>query len=111
MASKKKPTGVHAHGCTKCRTRYEDACNSIEKNGLCQDCQGGKAWRQLIENREWKECCHIYSRPVRKEELTTYKLGGEAQWFICSGAQGGCARTQIYPPRGVSFDSQGQRRN
>ena len=31
---------VHAHGCTRCKARYEDACFEPNNNGLCSKCDG-----------------------------------------------------------------------
>lgn len=93
MATRTTSTGVHAHGCTRCRARFEDVCGSPNTNGLCRPCQGhGLGWPLLIANRQPRDCCRLHSRLARKEELKTYRLSTACDWFRCSV----CARTFPY---------------
>lgn len=93
MAKARKMVALHAHGCLKCKARYEDACATPKVNEYCYQCRTGRqGWTDLIEARKPKACCRESSRPARKEELATYKLVGSAPWFICPV----CARTQPF---------------
>jgi hypothetical protein len=85
----------HAHGCVRCGTRYQDACESHQVDALCTTCRGGRAWQLLIDNAAPHPCCHQHARLVTKDEKQIYRLGGTRLWFICSS----CARTHPYNPR------------
>lgn len=86
---------LHAHGCTGCATRYEDACATPAVNGRCTRCRGGRAWQLLIDNRLPGPCCRDKARLVTKAQKETYRLGGTTLWFICPQ----CARTHPFDPR------------
>jgi hypothetical protein len=85
-------TGLHAHGCTRCRARYEDACTAVDSNGLCSKCAGRHGWPLLIASRQPRDCCHAYGRPTSKDDRKTYRLSAACDWFICPV----CARTFPY---------------
>jgi hypothetical protein len=97
MATTKKLNGTwHAHGCSRCKTRYEDSCQTPEKDALCADCRSpGSGWTMLIENRSPKDCCFALSRVATKEELARYRLAGQSAWWICRA----CARTHPFQPK------------
>lgn len=87
MATKKV---VHAHGCTRCRARYEDVCATPDVSAACGDCQGRRGFALLIANRLPRDCCRAHSRLASKDDLTTYQLSRDCTWWICTV----CARTQ-----------------
>ncbi len=84
---------LHAHGCRRCRTRYEDACSDRREDGLCTTCRGGRGFLLLVANRAPRACC-LASRLVTKEERTLYALAGRSNWHICPH----CRRTHPYKP-------------
>lgn len=86
----------HAHGCTKCRARYEDSCQAAEINSLCGMCRLGKRWELLYQNRLPKDCCRQASRIATKEDKKQYKLAGpkDHEWWRCSM----CGRTHPFNP-------------
>jgi hypothetical protein len=85
----------HAHGCTRCRVRYEDACTTPDTDGLCTTCRGGRAWQALIDSAAPHPCCLEHSRLVTKDQKSTYKLAGAHLWFLCRE----CHRTHPFDPR------------
>ncbi len=85
---------VHAHGCRKCKRRYEDNCKDPKTNGVCMSCASGQPPPLWVTNRDPRDCCRVHSRLARKEEYAPYLLAGSAAWFICRV----CARTFIYDP-------------
>jgi hypothetical protein len=95
MGSKSLSGSRHAHGCTRCAVRYEDACTEHTIDGLCTACRGGRAWQLLIDNAAPHECCTHNSRLVSKAEKITYHLAGTRLWFICAT----CSRTHPFNPR------------
>lgn len=86
---------LHAHGCLKCKERFEDACYEPEKNHLCSFCENGTGWELLRESRRPKDCCRAHSRLANKDEVKKYSLAGDARWWICTA----CKLTQIYKPK------------
>lgn len=86
---------LHAHGCPKCKERYEDACNESAKNFICSFCENGVGWELLREARRPKDCCRAHSRLANKDEIKRYSLAGDAKWWICTA----CKLTQIYKPK------------
>lgn len=94
MTPAKRPTSkkeLHAHGCRRCRTRYEDSCPQRDEDDLCITCRGGFGWQLLIQNRAPKPCC-IHSRLATKQEKQTYLLAGRSNWQICPT----CRRTHPF---------------
>jgi hypothetical protein len=85
----------HAHGCVRCTTRYQDACQNFHDDGLCTSCRGGRAWQYLIDSAAPHECCRTNARMVTKNEKQVYRLAGTRLWFICAT----CARTHPFNPR------------
>jgi hypothetical protein len=87
---------IHAHGCSRCDTRYEDVCGTPAVDGLCVACQGGRPWQLLIDSRAWRACC-VAVRRTTKEERERYRLAGNPKrtWWICAD----CKRTQVYRPK------------
>jgi hypothetical protein len=85
---------VHAHGCKRCRRRYEDNCKTPTKNGTCLSCTSGHPPPIWVLNRDPKDCCRVHARRTRKEETAPYLLAGDEPWFICRI----CARTFAYDP-------------
>lgn len=83
---------LHAHGCTRCKERYEDTCDQPQGNGLCRPCQGFTGWELLIANRLPRDCCRQHCRAATKDELKSYRLSTGCAWFRCSV----CARTHPY---------------
>jgi hypothetical protein len=94
MGTRSTKGSRHAHGCTSCHTRYEDACLTPDTDGRCTGCRGGKPWTLLIENASPKTCCIAQGRPATKDERKTYKLAGAHVWFICPT----CKRTHPFDP-------------
>lgn len=93
MATRTSTHGVHAHGCSRCHRRFEDACNEPNTDKICRRCEGhGTGWALLEANRAPKDCCRLHSRLARKDELKTYRLSTACPWFRCSI----CARTFPY---------------
>lgn len=98
MARKKEGPGVHAHGCKKCKGRYEDACSQMEVNGLCSYCEYGRGWDELRDARLPHDCCKLHSVPVRVDkqmkidEMKQYKLSKGCLWFKCDF----CSRTHPF---------------
>lgn len=86
---------VHAHGCTRCLTRYEDSCETPSVNALCSMCTYGHDWQLLVENRKPKDCCRVFSKLCTADEKKQYALAGDVPWWKCKE----CGRTQIYEPR------------
>jgi hypothetical protein len=86
---------LHAHGCIRCVTRYQDACRTPAVDGLCTSCRGGRAWQLLIDNALPRDCCREQARLVTKEQKVSYSLAGTRLWFICPS----CARTHPFNPR------------
>ncbi len=84
----------HAHQCTTCQQRYEDACRTHHEDGSCASCRGGLEMPIWRSNRLPQTCCRTDSRPATKDERQTYKLAGQAEWWICEQ----CSRTHPYPP-------------
>lgn len=84
--------GVHAHGCTRCSGRYEDACDVPNGNGLCRSCQGFRPFELLRQNRLPRDCCFVHSRLMTKDELKSYRLSTACTWFRCTA----CSRTFPY---------------
>lgn len=86
---------LHAHGCARCCTRYTDACETHQIDGLCTACRGGLPWQFLIDSAAPHDCCRERARLVTRDERLIYRLGGTRLWFICSA----CARTHPFNPR------------
>lgn len=86
---------IHAHGCTRCKHYFEDACYEPEKNHVCSFCESGTGWMLLRKTHDPAECCKQHSRLARKEEVASYGLAGDKPWWICSV----CKRRQIYKPQ------------
>lgn len=84
----------HAHGCTRCATRYEDACTTPGTDGLCITCRGGRGWALLIQGMEPAPCCTECAVVATKDDRQTYRLVGSRVWFLCKS----CARTFPYDP-------------
>ena len=85
---------LHRHGCTTCSGTYEDACGNPRENRLCTDCRDVPHSAPLWEkNLRPVECCGA-ARKATPEERVTYRLGGDAEWWICPK----CFRPQIYKP-------------
>lgn len=95
MAKKKLVGSLHAHGCSDCHTRYEDACSTPEQDERCIACQGRPPWQYLIDNRNPRDCCRETARLVTKEEKDRFKLAGKHLWFKCKV----CARTHPFDPK------------
>lgn len=92
-----KLKGVHAHGCTNCHWRYEDACSDPLTNQICVECRSGlPGFIDLKVSRRPQACCRENSRLATIEEMEKYNLGGSAPWYFCPPARGGCARTHPY---------------
>lgn len=101
MATRSGTKTVHAHGCKKCKVRYEDNCETPAVNGLCTGCKGHMPWRLLIESRLPKDCCRVFSRLMKdKKERATLSLAGDSDWWRCQE----CGRTQIYDPTRETHD-------
>lgn len=83
---------VHAHGCTTCKTRYEDTCRTPAVNGQCAVCQGLQPWQLLIDNRKPRDCCRAHSRLCNRDERNTWRLSEGCSWFRCLI----CSRTFPY---------------
>lgn len=81
--------GVHAHGCTRCSGRYEDACQTPNEAGVCRPCQGFASWELLRHNRLPRDCCPVHSRLMNKDEVKQYRLSTACSWFRCTA----CSRT------------------
>lgn len=95
MARTQTKVDRHAHGCKRCRTYYEDACENRSENDLCFECRTGKTgWTILIEGRSPKDCCLYESKKASKDQMKVYRLAGNLPWWIC----GHCARVQVYEP-------------
>lgn len=92
--SSRNKKDLHAHGCTRCKAFFQDACNEPEKNWLCSFCETGTGWELLRQGRAPCDCCRAHSRLARKEEVATYGLAGDKPWWICTV----CARCQVYKP-------------
>lgn len=93
MARKSSLPEWHAHGCTRCHLKYQDTCDTPQTNGLCTKCRTGRGWELLIDNARPKDCCRLECRRVTsKQEIATYRLRGDAPWFICTT----CARQHPY---------------
>lgn len=86
--------GVHAHGCPKCKVRFEDFCSEPWLDPLCISCRAGALRTSLeaIENRQPKDCCKAFSRLARKEEIERFRLGSTCAWYFCNV----CARTHPF---------------
>jgi hypothetical protein len=90
VSGKSLRNSLHAHGCTRCHLRYDDACADPATDGRCVACRGGKAWQLLIDSNAPRDCCRQQARLVHgKEEKERYRLAGSGLWFICPT----CART------------------
>lgn len=91
MPRRKFKTGVHAHGCPRCKGRFEDACDDPAGWYQCADCRTGRSVLNslLIRNRLPIKCCRANSRPVRKDEIDSYRLYQDCPWLICTT----CKRT------------------
>lgn len=98
MSKKSLARTRHAHGCARCRTRYEDACAEPAVDQLCDACRGLRVWQLLIDNRAPRDCCRERCHIATREERDRYRLGGTRLWFICSD----CARTHPFDPRRTS---------
>jgi hypothetical protein len=86
---------LHAHGCTNCHVRYQDACADVAVDARCIKCRGGRPWQLLIDNAAPQDCCRRLSRLVTKAEKATYSLAGGHLWHICPD----CKRTHPTSPR------------
>ncbi len=96
MARTKAFNGTrHAHGCIRCQTRYEDACDDSSTDALCVECRGGRGFTLLIENARPRLCCQARSSIVTKDQRDTYRLAGSKVWWICRD----CARTHPFNPK------------
>lgn len=85
--------GVHAHGCPKCKHRFEDFCQEPFADKECPACRTGYlGWPELRENRLPKDCCRLHSRPIRKGEAEQFRLGSTCPWYLCKE----CARTHPF---------------
>jgi hypothetical protein len=93
--SKSLKNSLHAHGCVRCATRYQDACTEYGTDALCTACRGGKPWQLLIDSNAPHACCVEHSRLVTKIEKASYRLAGSRLWFICKK----CSRTHPFDPR------------
>lgn len=103
--ARKTAGSLHAHGCRRCRTRYQDACLSPEADARCTSCNGGRAWQLLIDNANPRPCCQ-QARLATKEERERYRLAGQQLWFICLT----CARTHPFDPKRVTPGNPGEDR-
>jgi hypothetical protein len=95
---KVKKEGVHAHGCVRCKVRFEDACGDPKKWPVCSNCKTGRKvlWQALIDNRLPIDCCRRNSRPLRRDEVANYRTWQECGWWICTT----CKRTfPFYDPK------------
>lgn len=95
MATKKITGSHHAHGCSACHTRYEDACLTPDQDQKCSACRGLKAWQYLIDSFGPHQCCRETARLVNKDDKQRYKLAGKHLWFICRT----CSRTHPFDPK------------
>lgn len=86
--------GVHAHGCVRCKVRFEDACGDPKDWPVCANCRTGRQVlnQQLIDNRLPIACCFTNSRQIRTDEIASYRVWQECGWFICTT----CKRTFPY---------------
>lgn len=82
----------HAHGCTTCKGRYEDACPDPHQPGVCNPCQGFAPWQLLIDSRKAKDCCRAHSRLCSKDERNQYGLSESCPWWRCLV----CSRTHPF---------------
>jgi hypothetical protein len=89
MSAKSFKNTLHAHGCTRCHLRYQDACADPATDARCTTCRGGRGWQLLIDNAAARACCRVSARLVSNEEKDRYRLAGSGLWFICPT----CART------------------
>lgn len=89
MAESKKTW--HVHACRHCRLRYEDNCKTPKDDEQCVGCRGGHPFQLLVDGARPRDCC-VNSRLVTKDEKSTYRLAGTANWFICPT----CKRTQSF---------------
>lgn len=97
---------LHAHGCTHCGIRYEDACADPGTDGRCTACRGGRPWLLLIDGASPKDCCRETARLARKDEKKTYRLAGTRLWHICTA----CKRTHPFNPRTETTPEPGRKR-
>lgn len=91
MAGKKT---WHKHSCRGCRIGYVDGCEAPKDDGLCTGCRGGRPWDLLVDNDRPRDCC-VNSRLATKDEKSSYRLAGRANWHICPT----CKRTQSFKPQ------------
>lgn len=92
--SRPKLAPWHAHGCPKCKNRYEDTCSERNQDRLCGSCRGIGSWQLLVDNRRPRPCCVAGSRPATKAERDSYRLAGTNSWHICPT----CKRTHPVRP-------------
>jgi hypothetical protein len=88
-------TGRHRHGCTTCSATYEDACDDPWANGRCTPHRHPERLAPIWEqNLRPQECCAA-SIEATPADIATYRLGGDAPWWICPT----CKRPHIFKPR------------
>lgn len=85
----------HAHACLQCGERYEDACETSAEDDICASCRHGHPWPFWRTSRLPQTCCRSNSRKATKDDRSTYRLGGQATWWICLT----CKRTHPYDPK------------
>ena len=92
----------HAHGCIRCRARYEDTCSDPVGDGLCRLCasDGTNVDPWWPEARLPRECCMEDSKRLNPDwkgdraTMKSYKLAGRGPWWQCST----CGRTHPFDP-------------
>lgn len=94
-----KLRALHRHGCLTCGHVYTDsACADPYMNARCQACRTSSHRRPVWEtDLDPETCCRTASKVATFEELETFALGGETEWWVCKT----CARTQPYDPLGA----------
>jgi len=91
--------GLHRHGCVECSETYEDACDTPQQNDRCTPHRSGNPAPLWELNLLPGVCCRESSARATSDEINTYRLAGEAEWWMCSK----CKIPHIYDP--ASFDN------
>lgn len=92
----------HAHGCMRCKVRYEDACETPDEDEFCTLCRTKGRMRLPWWPEDWlpKDCCVADSQRLdpkhetQRDVLERYRLVGKNTWWRCRE----CARTFPYDP-------------
>lgn len=90
-------SGLHYHGCGRCRGRYSCSCDMPGMDMNCSNCNGGHPVGYGYQFQSWapRECCREHTRQANDHDRETYKLAGPGPWFICTH----CWRQQPVDPR------------